>query len=311
MGNLISPVRGNLFSSVRGNLFSSVRGNFSKLPLDEIRSILSRLPLETLKECRLVCKEWRNTISEPTFGKVNLPHLIKLQSQIARELSILEKSKNDTTCILKSQSIPKRMQIPTTNSRQAHVNGGSIETLVYTLGSGLGWTSNGTYALEDPPWGFEQVPPVFARGALHWRNTVDGGIIIFDLTKETLIFGLELPDFPEGVPLNDHSIGGGNVTLNWTVKLRLWESKLFAITQSGNALCISRWAVLMYDRSALACLMDGTTGSTVCTELATVFGLRSVIPHMNSLLTLEDIGEKNARPMLSLDDKLQARSELC
>lgn len=100
---------------------------------------------------------------------------------------------------------------------------------------------------------------------------------------------------------------GGNVTLNWTVKLRLWESKLFAITQSGNALCISRWAVLMYDRSALACLMDGTTGSTVCTELATVFGLRSVIPHMNSLLTLEDIGEKNARPMLSLDDKLQAR----
>lgn len=101
---------------------------------------------------------------------------------------------------------------------QAHVNGGSIETLVYTLGSGLGWTSNGTYALEDPPWGFEQVPPVFARGALHWRNTVDGGIIIFDLTKETLIFGLELPDFPEGVPLNDHSIGVSNGNIHYALR---------------------------------------------------------------------------------------------
>lgn len=50
-------------------------GNFDNLPPDIILDILSRLQTESVSECKLVCKSWRNQVRHPSFSRMQLTHL--------------------------------------------------------------------------------------------------------------------------------------------------------------------------------------------------------------------------------------------
>ncbi|XP_026420805.1 F-box protein At3g07870-like [Papaver somniferum] len=51
-------------------------GKFNHLPTEVVLDILTRLPTESVLECKLVCKPWRNLVSHhPSFSQIHLSHL--------------------------------------------------------------------------------------------------------------------------------------------------------------------------------------------------------------------------------------------
>ncbi|XP_026398372.1 F-box/kelch-repeat protein At3g23880-like [Papaver somniferum] len=51
-------------------------GNFNNLPSDIVLDIITRLPTESVLECKLVCNPWRNLVSHhPLFSQMHLTHL--------------------------------------------------------------------------------------------------------------------------------------------------------------------------------------------------------------------------------------------
>ncbi|XP_026436657.1 F-box protein At3g07870-like [Papaver somniferum] len=51
-------------------------GNFHHLPTDILLDIITRLQTETVLDCKLVCKPWRNLVSHhPSFSRLHLTHL--------------------------------------------------------------------------------------------------------------------------------------------------------------------------------------------------------------------------------------------
>ncbi|XP_026449675.1 F-box protein At3g07870-like [Papaver somniferum] len=50
-------------------------GNFNMLPSDIVLDILSRLPTESILECKFVSKPWKNVVKHPSFSLKHLNHL--------------------------------------------------------------------------------------------------------------------------------------------------------------------------------------------------------------------------------------------
>ncbi|XP_026401668.1 F-box protein At5g65850-like [Papaver somniferum] len=51
-------------------------GNFNKLPVNLISNILTRLPTESVLDCKLVSKSWNNVISRQQFSQSHLNHCL-------------------------------------------------------------------------------------------------------------------------------------------------------------------------------------------------------------------------------------------
>ncbi|RZC63762.1 hypothetical protein C5167_025509 [Papaver somniferum] len=50
-------------------------GNLNILPSEILTDTLIRLPTESVLECELVCKRWRNLVRHPSFSHRHLTHL--------------------------------------------------------------------------------------------------------------------------------------------------------------------------------------------------------------------------------------------
>lgn len=69
-------------------LSSCLMENFSRLTTDIVLDIITRLPTESVLECKLVCTPWRNPVSyHPSFSQIHLTHLN--QSADSSKLSFL------------------------------------------------------------------------------------------------------------------------------------------------------------------------------------------------------------------------------
>ncbi|XP_026420291.1 putative F-box protein At1g53550 [Papaver somniferum] len=50
-------------------------GNFDMVPLEIMLEILSRVPAESIFECKLVSKPWRDLVRHPSFSQLHFNHL--------------------------------------------------------------------------------------------------------------------------------------------------------------------------------------------------------------------------------------------
>ncbi|XP_026436036.1 putative F-box protein At3g17400 [Papaver somniferum] len=62
-----------LYGDVQGFAVGITR--FNNLPKEITQDILTRLPTESVLDCKLVCKPWRDLIRLPSFSRLHLTHL--------------------------------------------------------------------------------------------------------------------------------------------------------------------------------------------------------------------------------------------
>ncbi|XP_026452258.1 F-box/kelch-repeat protein At3g23880-like [Papaver somniferum] len=70
-------------------------GNFKDLPADIALDIITRLPAESILDCKLVCRKWRNLVSyHPSISKLHLTHILNHSNESEGKLSFLVMDRN-------------------------------------------------------------------------------------------------------------------------------------------------------------------------------------------------------------------------
>ncbi|XP_026452420.1 F-box protein At3g07870-like [Papaver somniferum] len=185
---------------------------------------------------------------------------------------------------------------------------------VYTLGSGNGWRNVGEMDLVKPPFS-----GVVANGALHWLNHHQGTLFAFDL-KDEKFSELTPPscltpnahpdyacrlrvlgDFLSVIYYRDHDScvdiwlskkNEDNNELSWSKEFTI-ESCMplyFEFMKSGKILCYGSGNIYNYDPKASSARPKIDVSFGKCT-------ISQAIRHMNTLVSLKVLGEKNAKKM--------------
>ncbi|XP_026420366.1 F-box protein At3g07870-like [Papaver somniferum] len=192
---------------------------------------------------------------------------------------------------------------------------------VYTLGSSTGWRNLGTIDMNVET--FRKDAGAFANGALHWADN-KGTILVFHLSDEKfrklppppwftpsgyLYFPISLGVFGDfsSATYYRYSFSGKSEIwllkknrdnyndLRWRKEFSLEDvnilrhSSPFGFTKSGRLLCYEHHTLYGYDPEASSAKMDVNFGKTITAS----------IPHRNTLVSLNVLGEKDAKIMES------------
>ncbi|XP_026398378.1 uncharacterized protein LOC113294179 [Papaver somniferum] len=186
-------------------------GNLNHLPTDILLDKITRLPAESIQDC----KSWRDLVSHhPSFSRLYLTHLNhfadsgKLSFLVLAENNLHYFENNESRDEMPIQSIRRFNLISPFRNFYSYkvlgtINGlvclyiqgqlDVIEVVVYTLGSGEGWRNVGRFDSE-----YINTDGVFANGALHWVDVKGRRVLAFDLTEEKFREHITLPRLPPG-----------------------------------------------------------------------------------------------------------------
>ncbi|XP_026419974.1 putative F-box protein At3g10430 [Papaver somniferum] len=209
-----------------------------------------------------------------------------------------------------------------------------VEVHIYTLSSGNGWRNLGKFKPEFsiPTW----KQGIYLNGALYWLDTDSDTIISFDLAEEKLCEPLSLPPLPrddedyywkydriglldgflflavyqnieEEAPFYDIWVLGKkndnpdmkmrqkHQSLVWSKEFKVDADEFgefgVAVTKSGG--------VLTYIDNHLNIYDPKTSTSKRLVEFSERF--RQVVPHMNTLVSLKELGEEETKVMKSVE----------
>ncbi|XP_026454422.1 putative F-box protein At3g22710 isoform X2 [Papaver somniferum] len=305
-------------------------GRINNLPKEIMSEILSRLPTESVLDCKLVCKRWLNVVLHPSFSHMHFNRLDSavclnasykgyygpayICNPITREYILLPISKRAYQWTgfgyIPSTSEYKVVRI-SVGSRD--LNAGNIQ--VYTLGSGFGWRNVGNTDIEID--NFAAPAGAFANGALHRVNKREGTVLAFHLTNEKFI---ELPSPPcltAGVSVTLKVLGNFLSATSyhnassceiWLLKKNkdncddLSWSKDFSFDVFDNykswPFCYTKCGrLLFYGDNNISSYHPKDSSA----KMDVSFGKTIVkgIPHKNTLVSLKVLGEKNVRTMES------------
>ncbi|XP_026398270.1 F-box/kelch-repeat protein At3g06240-like [Papaver somniferum] len=204
-----------------------------------------------------------------------------------------------------------------------------VEVYIYTLGSGRGWRNLGKFNSQFSTLTGRQ--GIFVRGSIYWMGTNLEIILTFDLVEEKFGEHLSPPPltaenvwciktigildgflffanglFTEGDYSNeiwilkkkndndDMQERGERRSLGWSKEFRFDErGKLLAFTRSGGVLTHIDNYLVIYDPIA--------SSSKILVDYTELFC--QAVPHKNTLVSFQELGEEDARIMESADSE--------
>lgn len=208
-----------------------------------------------------------------------------------------------------------------------------LQIHIYTLGSDNGWRNLGDLNPEFGMYYWDQA--IFANGALYWMSSKLKMIVTFDLAKEKFSDHISPPSLPS-IPYLDtwtsNKIGVVDGFLYfaayifvqrtecydiwllrkknenhdmkeqqehqpsvWSKEFRVHDSRILAVTESGGVLCYSNNNFM----PNLLCIYN-LIGSTTKWVVDIRMQVLQVLPHMNTLVSLKELGEEDSKTMESV-----------
>ncbi|XP_026423356.1 uncharacterized protein LOC113319310 [Papaver somniferum] len=250
---------------------------FKSLPVESTLDILTRLPTESVRECKLVCSNWRNLVpNHPSFSKMHF-HYVNHPSAAAH---------NDSGIFV------------------LNIN---IEVYIYTLGSVNGWRNLGKFSVGC---GREWDQCVFANEALYWLDTSLGMIINFDLAEEKFREHLSPPPSPQDCYWCDTKIGVLNGVLSFAISLDVEGDKFNDIwllkgEEEHQSLVWSKEIKVGYYYLNFYDVKTSISKKLVKFER----WIYRVSPHQNTLVSLKELGEEDTNVMESVEIEETRRLE--
>ncbi|XP_026458583.1 uncharacterized protein LOC113359108 [Papaver somniferum] len=164
------------------------------------------------------------------------------------------------------------------------------EVYIYTLGSGHGWRNLGKFTFGNEE---QLVKGVFVDGALHWLDYQLKKMVTFDLAEEKFCKHISPP-----LPPDDDFDGTYQLGV-FDGEFRVYENGLFAVTKSGDVLTYRNHHINIHNLEALT--------SKVIVDVKEYF--REVFPHKNTLISLKELGEEDAKIMESVETEETDRKQ--
>ncbi|XP_026415898.1 uncharacterized protein LOC113311273 [Papaver somniferum] len=248
--------------------------NVNMLPEEMMLKILSRVPTESVLECKLVSKPWRYLVKLPSLSQMHLDHHLNDSS------ADFEGGFYRLTGFGYTPSTNEHKVVRIRDSGGDDSNVGIVQ--VYNLGSGNGWRNAGTIDIGQLEWVWYGV---FVNGALHWADEKGTVILAFNLADEK--FSRLPPPPPQpGVPCNAAELrvldGFLSVTFHYNTDadILFWKknkdnngfswSKEFSFdinelrplefTKSGRFLCYRNFEIYSFDPKVSSAKMDVSFG---------------------------------------------------
>ncbi|XP_026419739.1 F-box only protein 12-like [Papaver somniferum] len=286
---------------------------FNLLPEEIKLEILSRVPAESVLECKLVSTNWRSLVRHTSFSKMHLDHHLThpvADSEIKR---IREDHGARGFGYVDSTNEYKIVRIMFEDEYVTKF----VEVYIYTLGSGNGWRNIGKFSSGTREhWGVG----VHFSGALYWMDYKVKMIVPFHLAEEK--FGKHLSP-PPALPNRDfddfYQLGVLDGCLYFVIKLILsgsWDVWILKKKDDNHDMKEREgyqslgWSqvVRVYDsdRSELLALTKSYTVLTYTPEHIYVHDpevstsemivdfneyIREVFPHKNTLVSLKELWE--------------------
>ncbi|XP_026419921.1 uncharacterized protein LOC113315892 [Papaver somniferum] len=200
-----------------------------------------------------------------------------------------------------------------------------MEVHIYTLGNGNGWRNLGKDNFGTGGyWG----EGIFASGVLYWLDYGLERIFPFDLAEEKFCEYMSLPLPPDYDSEDQYELGvlngylcfainlivneaecsdvrllkkkydnhgtkegEGHSSMCWSEEFRIFDSESFALTKSCNILTYNGSRININD-------LEASTSKTLV-DFTERFG--GVFPHKNTLVSLKELGEEDAKIMESVE----------
>ncbi|KAI3912330.1 hypothetical protein MKW98_023199 [Papaver atlanticum] len=297
-------------------------GHIKHLPYDILLDIFSRVPVESVLDCKLVCKNWLSLLTRKRTYFTDM--------HVRRQLNQLRNggdAANVDSGLLCARSVDGN------NQEVALFYGGRYNDKIntdeqYTYKTTLKKIRHPRMRFHTPreylwlwvrfPWGCYEMPGIFANEVIYWVNGFN--IYSFDLVNEEFQIVPTLPCFTDAVSggyVRSHFglvVLGGNLCFYyqnlitpdieiWSLKNKIWIKDFSTVYEMNEKYKTSFTPILLTRKgevifSMLECWFYCYNPRTASWKLLVDDdGVDEIIttPHVNTFVSLKTIGEKPRR----------------